>query len=452
MNLSATRQVSESGVPDLGGARYTVRLVEVPPFATRNTSEKSGYFGLAAEMMAMMAAELNFTYEFVGPSSDGHYLQGAMDDVFFGNADVAIGPVPPSQAYFDQVDYTDSYYSSGLHLLTLVPSQTSASTINSSNLISWTDPFGAGLWGVVVGMITMYGIVMYYIEKGEADFEDQYALSLIKVDGKGVQEEIENTFTLLRNNTCQGAVLDEVIASVFLKNSSFCDVQMVGTVFAKTPYVLGIRKLVTVQDPAKQDMLQSFMDATAFFFAKIRDDGNMSMLHKKYIENDGSACPAASTSSGKISVAEVLGPLILLLVIAVSATAHITMSGGVSHRQRPSGGIRSAGKARWLKTGTPNIPPSEVGMAHLKVEIEDDQPARRDAETEEDGVRCRQPPARADSTSSSTESVNEDEDDPDFDDQATAAEAPDEEEGDIVMADKVLQRVKPQFLRSPSTR
>lgn len=138
MNLSATRQVSESGVPDLGGARYTVRLVEastpitvavraclangrqyqtylanematdtaplqVPPFATRNTSEKSGYFGLAAEMMAMMAAELNFTYEFVGPSSDGHYLQGAMDDVFFGNADVAIGPVPPSQAYFDQV-------------------------------------------------------------------------------------------------------------------------------------------------------------------------------------------------------------------------------------------------------------------------------------------------------------------------------------------------------------
>jgi len=49
-----------------------------------------------------------------------------------------------------------------------------------------------------------------------------------------------------------------------------------------------------------------------------------------------------------------------------------------------------------------------------------------------------QPPARADSTSSSTESVNEDEDDPDFDDQATAAEAPDEEEGDIVMADKVL--------------
>eukprot|EP00873_Tetraselmis_striata_P000408 jgi/Tetstr1/420672/TSEL_011759.t1 len=49
-----------------------------------------------------------------------------------------------------------------------------------------------------------------------------------------------------------------------------------------------------------------------------------------------------------------------------------------------------------------------------------------------------QPHARADSAGSSAESVNEDEDDPDFDDHALPVEAPDDEEEDIVMEDEVL--------------
>jgi len=415
MNLSESRlPVVEQRVPELSGKTYVVRMVEVFPFATRKGENAAdGFTGFAADLLQDMSFDLNATFEYAEPSSAGHFLQVAINDVSLGLADVLVGPVGLVEMQESDLLMTNSFLNTGLVLLGRMSIPAQASSIQVESLYSWAMPFDPRLWVTTLAMIISYGVVMRLLEPSpdapeeggahgiwqsvwisfltfsgqlvghvptttvgrflnltaafaaviltssytanivpiltslqtaaisisslqeasisrlpicvaEDSTSEHYVenafpqIPVIKVAGATTEEEMTNSFLMLQNGTCEGLVMDEFIASAHLANSSdFCNITQVGTVFAKTTYVMGVRYVDPATSSEEADALIDFVDAAAHFFTKITEDGNMTRLVSEHLTNDGTQC-SESNSSTKINTMEVLGPLLLFAAAALA--------------------------------------------------------------------------------------------------------------------------------------
>lgn len=103
--------VSEGGaqvVSGLPGRELVVGTKEAPPFAMRGAD--GAWQGISIELWRRVADELQLRYRF----SEEPTVQGLIEGITAGKLDVAVAAITPTAARERAVDFTQTYYASGL--------------------------------------------------------------------------------------------------------------------------------------------------------------------------------------------------------------------------------------------------------------------------------------------------------------------------------------------------
>jgi polar amino acid transport system substrate-binding protein len=148
----------------------TVATRELSPFIIRDAASDKAYTGFSAELLALLAKDVGFTYEWTVKKNIGEILA----TVEKGEADAAIGAISITQEREEKFDFSQPMFESGLQILVRKQSD------NRSGFRRFADFFTTDAMKFVLGLLSLLilvpGHIAWFLERGNktAHIDDNY--------------------------------------------------------------------------------------------------------------------------------------------------------------------------------------------------------------------------------------------------------------------------------------
>jgi len=185
--VTITNSTAFEIAPDPEATELVLRVVtqlDLKPWMYRDDS--GAWTGIVPELLkaiensARLPSFINFTLSGLDGQYQSRQIQGAVDMIQDGNADVALGPIMISHQSMEVADFSTPFLSTG-HILIIPKPETIKPGVRWENFYSFMNPFSWELWLWTMGTIVTAGVVLWMLER---DYDSAQDCDFDQRDGK----------------------------------------------------------------------------------------------------------------------------------------------------------------------------------------------------------------------------------------------------------------------------